>query len=1231
MLLAGAALALRGEQAVAQCGPIPVANPLHAGSSANLVIGGGTTNVNGNAVSGSGNVLQASGVRTNLAAALPPLDPATFPSFTSSLNASTSPVAGGTYSSVAANSAGFTFTGGTYYITTLNVNASSVTFGPGTYYIQNLSLPNGFTLNISPAGPVNIFLGSNLGSRDDVRLNPGGDPANLRVYVYPNANLHLGNNWSVTGLVYTPGTGRIQFGNNGSLNGALVGAGRVDVGNNTNITFNAATNTGLTGSSTCRGPLAEYRFEQTAYTGAAGEVLDTGSGTYSAQRSGNAASTADGRVCRGVTIPSNASAAPVDGIRTPIDVETRIGNRGTISLWYRSNTVWVGGGNRMLFDASDDSTGNFNVDKFFYLVLTSAGQLNFGAEAANDQDQNLISAAQSVPAGTWRHLAVTWDFPSGQQRIYYEGALLASRNISSGGTGLGNVRSLIFGDNSSNYQVNGSVRNSANGIIDQVRIYNTVRTATEIAADRDFTHPCTAAGVAAFQVTTAATGSTCLAQSVTIRALNASATTLTTYTGTVNLVTSTGRGGWAASGTSGPVTENGNGNDGVASYTFRAADNGVVTLLLNYQSADSGVLVTAADTVTTSATGVSGAIAFADNAFVVEEDLSGLVAGAGTAVAGRPHDMRVTLWRRDVSQTPANCAIADGYAGTRNLKAWLSLDPLHPAGATAPSIDAPAPGTDLAAVPSVLPGANNLSLAFSGGVASFTLNTTDVGKYVLNLRDDSRHFANAVDITGSSTMLTVRPFAIAVTAVSKGAITNPGGSATSGGAFVAAGDTFSATVGGYLWNAADDANNDGLPDSGATNVINNGLAARFAWPATLAPASTASPFFSPAGGVLGTLTGTTTVAQAAFAGGVATVSDLRYSEVGSIGLDATVTGYLGTVGVDLTGTVVNASGQPVAVGRFFPERFELLAGAAVTPFCGAAGGFVYMDQPALGLAFTVEARNALNVRTQNYRTAGYVVGLVSMVAENSDAGANLGGRLAGLPAGTWVAGSYAVNAASVLFSRLPAPDGPYESLVLGVIATDPDGARLAARDMNASAPGCGGGCDARALNAASPVRARFGRLRVGNAVGSPLLGLPVPLSVEFWNGSGFVRNAQDSCTTLTNRNFTFAAFTAPLAACSTSGTPVTAGGITFASGASSVFRLTAPGVRGSVDIRPNLGATATGQTCSAGAATAATAAGAPWLLGNWGGAATWDRNPTGRAAFGLYTNTPDLIYRRESY
>ena len=71
-------------------------------------------------------------------------------------------------------------------------------------------------------------------------------------------------------------------------------------------------------------------------------------------------------------------------------------------------------------------------------------------------------------------------------------------------------------------------------------------------------------------------------------------------------------------------------------------------------------------------------------------------------------------------------------------------------------------------------------------------------------------------------------------------------------------------------------------------------------------------------------------------------------------------------------------------------------------------------------------------------------------------------------------------------------------------------------------------------------------------------------------------------------------------------------------------------MRGSVDLTVNLGATASGATCTAGSAATATAASRAWLQGNWG-ASTWDRNPAGRAAFGIPGASPDVIYQRETY
>ena len=905
------------------------------------------------------------------------------------------------------------------------------------------------------------------------------------------------------------------------------------------------------------------------------------------------------------------------------------GNQVTLEAW-----VWQPAGVSPPSDAPILNKGpGTNAER--YMLGVQVGTERINQRVTTSVTHHRYDTGSYLPYGTWHQVIMVYNGSKASDpriEVYKNGALHTSNNAS--GTLLSDTNPLHIAKR------NGGDNRFFRGYLDELRISNIARSQDWIATQyRNHNSPSTfhtigaeesIGGPASYQVTSAASASTCVAQSVTIRARDSLGNTFTSYTGTVNLSTSTASGGWAASGTSGPVVENANLNDGVASYTFRAADNGQVTLLLTNQAA-SNLTVTAVDSVNVATTGVSGSIGFRDNAFVIEEDLSSVVAGTGTAVAGRPHDMRVTLWRRDTAQVPANCQVASAYTGLRSLKAWLSLDASHPAGATAPGVSAAAPGVGLATVPAAVPGANNLQLNFVAGQATFNLTSSDVGKYALNLRDDSRSFANAVDVSGASVTLTVQPFAIRVTNVSKGGSANPGGSATSGSRFVAAGDTFSATVGGYLWSSADDANNDGLPDANTTNVTDNGLAPRFAGPVTLSAGSTASSFFSPAGGVLGALTGTVNVTSG-YTNGAATVADLRYAEVGSMELSASLTNYLGTAGVNLSGWAVNASGQPISVGRFYPFDFSLLAGATVTPACGGASGFTYKDQPAMGVSFTIEARNALGVRTQNYRSGSYAVGSVSMVAENNDAGVNLAGRLSGVPVASWSTGSYAVSASSVSFTRVASPDGPYENLVLGVVVTDSDTPTLASRDMNATTAGaCGGGCNARALNSGSPAKVRFGRLRVSNAMGAPQLQLPLMLMTEYWTSTGFVRNNNDSCTVLTNTNFTFAGYTAPLAACNTSGTPAGANAITFTQGAATGFRLTAPNQRGSVDLTLNLGASAAGNSCSGGASVAATAAGRPWLQGNWGGSASWNANPTARIGFGMYGTAQDIIYRREVY
>ncbi len=395
-------------------------------------------------------------------------------------------------------------------------------------------------------------------------------------------------------------------------------------------------------------------------------------------------------------------------------------------------------------------------------------------------------------------------------------------------------------------------------------------------------------------------------------------------------------------------------------------------------------------------------------------------------------------------------------------------------------------------------------------------------------------------------------------------------------------------------------------------------------------------------------------------------------------------------------------------GRFTPDHFTV-SGASLTNrnglACSPASTFTYMNEP-IGLAFTLNARNAAGGVTQNYTAAsgfakldptlpryfnfvakdtvltslptfaisaitrsnpgqvttavnhgfvtgqqvyltgvngmtqlnGQVVTVTVVDTTNFTIGVDTTGysvyasggtvsRLAGLTSsGSWVAGSAAVSA-SVALKRAVAPDGPYTALNIGIAPRDDDGVALLTGLLNLDA-------DNNASNDsynAGTTETRFGRLRLNNTFGSSLLDLPLPLSTQYYDGNFFVTNTADSCTTLSASDirFDFVAGTPNLVACETHLSP--AGAITFASGQAAV-RLTKPGNGndGAVDLAVNLGAVASGNSCTSAASSAATAANKTWLRGNWG-SGSYNDDPRGRATFGIFKNADQFLYFREVY
>jgi len=174
---------------------------------------------------------------------------------------------------------------------------------------------------------------------------------------------------------------------------------------------------------------------------------------------------------------------------------------------------------------------------------------------------------------------------------------------------------------------------------------------------------------------------------------------------------------------------------------------------------------------------------------------------------------------------------------------------------------------------------------------------------------------------------------------------------------------------------------------------------------------------------------------------------------------------------------------------------------------------------------------------------------------------------------------------------------------------------------------------------------RYGRLRLHNALGSARLALPVPLRLEYWNGTAFAVNAADSCTTLARNTIALGSYTGALAPgggnCKTF---IQQDPLSFASGLATAT-LAAPtgAASGSVLLTPQLRSpAAAGFSCdnASSGEDALSSAARPYLLGRWNDAldpdavagTTYDDNPSGRASFGLYGSQPNnYIYFRENY
>jgi MSHA biogenesis protein MshQ len=283
------------------------------------------------------------------------------------------------------------------------------------------------------------------------------------------------------------------------------------------------------------------------------------------------------------------------------------------------------------------------------------------------------------------------------------------------------------------------------------------------------------------------------------------------------------------------------------------------------------------------------------------------------------------------------------------------------------------------------------------------------------------------------------------------------------------------------------------------------------------------------------------------------------------------------------------------MGRFTPAYFNVAAASA----CGTSpNDFTYSGQPFGSV--TVTPYNAANAVINNYRSGSFAKDVTI-----SNAGVATGFTNNTILSTAFTGTSGSSSTVTYTFpTTTPTKETPATTVTLRAVDTD-------------------GVSSSGHTEPAMPVRS--GRLVIDNVFGSELVGLTMPIRVQYYQdaANGWVTNTLDTatCTSLVGR------LTASNTIGSTSinGTltiksPSNNSTITLTNPSAGLWSLgfTAPGGNGYADVTPNLTSF-------------------PWLRYNWDNVDQGsdsnldDDDPRGRATFGIYRGSPRHIYLRERY
>ena len=1086
---------------------------------------------------------------------------------------------------------------------------------------------------------------------ENTRLNVAGNlsnnPAEVLLVIKTDKRVEIGEGSILNAFVYIVAEQEVMVGEDVTINGAFtVISDMLTLGTNTNINYTTADLSGFDPHGFCAGPPApvvftpilDYRFDECSYTGAAGDVFDQQT-NFNATSNGNPITVVDSSINQAIDLSVSGTSQWLKVPATAIDGL----NDFSIALWFKSSvTRREQNIIHALADDFDEDEDDDDEDEL-NLYLRNNDEIGFKVE----DDFSQLDSSKELTDGNWHHLVVT---RQGEDSCLYIDGLLQDCDVDifdDDELEVSNSNAVVIGQEQDSYGGGFESLQSFEGFLDEFKIYDSKLPDSEIQAiyanelagnnyDGSAREAVSCPVLDHFQIIHDGNGLTCEAETVTIKACaDADCTTLNANNLSVDFIV-----------------------DGVTQSSPNFT--GSTTVNFNHTVAETVTMSLANASITPEnaficANGASNScdVMFKETGFRFFSNTEGT--GIPTQLSGKPSKTGFnssTLKVQAIERNPDKGGCQATFINTKSIEvAATCIDPVACISSQV-SINNLTTATDINTLD------NGAALTYSSVGLDFSDNTVnsaefiftypDAGKLQLHARyniPDENGDPSGNFMLGSSNTFIVRPFAFDVF-VDKNLLPthpdykiNPAAIDASRDVFTVAGGDIRIRSRAVAWKVDNDANGNGLADQGE-DLTENLITANFT---NVSLTSLTHQLIKPAtGGEQGTLAVTN---NSSFSGGTQ-VSTATYSEVGIISLTALTNDYLSTAGVNVQG------GRPY-VGRFIPDRFELVSKfdgdlkvlphasfAYVGQLNGADGAITYSEQPE----FIIKAVNILGGETKNYTindndskkdfmklTATQVIlepittDDIDGVMTNTFDGTNgVDGTPIDLDLDSTISGSLVGGAgvngqltftmdSSNHFTYLHSANSlvaPFMADIDIVVNTiiDSDGVVLA--DTNATTT-----LDEAGILKLDPdgVNVRFGRWNIENSYGPETSNLPLTMQIQHWDGSKFVTNVLEGLTAYdgtvpanyTRSNTGLNPMIDPVNKVSVSGV-----GPLFVSGKGELL-LGKPtdGSKGQIRLTYNTVPV--------------------WLMYDWDGNGTYLEVPSGIATFGIFRGNDRIIYQRE--